>query len=589
MLAGVMNRSDFRSVLVICFFLAGCSCGEQENFEEFECPPTHELMDGECVCLPPEKPCRLDCDPLDDSCDRGYIDPVDCSCKAPGPNYLERLEVTPSFVALQRGESKQLAATGSFSDGQEVDVTLSVVWSSKKPSIASVTEGCGTVTGLQGGAAVIVASSGDVWGEAEVAVCDCPPCSYCDFETGDCAPGCLGDEDCPAGLVCGDEGACVEDGLGELRGLWVTRWDFAGPSDIEDIFENADRAGFNAVFLQVRGRADAYYASSHEPWAGIGGSAFGEHPGWDPLELAIEEGAHRGLDVHAWINTLPAWSGGTPPPESEIRHKVLTNPEWLMVDRDGRRQQIGDAGYIAFSPGIPEVVDHIVAVAADIVDHYPVHGLHLDYIRYLGGEFSHDPVSNERYEAALSENPSLSRADWQRERINEVVERVHEVVSEHPGVMLTAASWHNNNLTDKEGVPGTSGYRDYYQDAHAWLRQRTIDALIPMNYFRLDSNPSFSAMADDHLAASEDAGRHLYMGINVMGRAPGGWHDEEDPTGASMLENIAYSREVGAQGVVLFAYDFLLQHDLWDLVATEAFQSPQPDVPVMPWKACPPD
>ncbi len=533
----------------------------------------------------------MDCDPSDDSCDRGVLDPVDCICKPAGTNQLESIEIIPDDLSIEPGDSRQLLASGTFDSGDVVDVTRSVTWASSDTNVVTVEDLSGVITGVAEGTSTISASSGSVRGETTVIVVSsdedeqcgedgCPPCSYCDEETGECILGCLSNDDCPDGLACGEGQECVEDGTGEVRGLWVTRWNYSSPAHIQTIFENSERAGINTVFFQVRGQGDAYYDSAHEPWANIGGAGFGQDPGWDPLALALSEGAERGIDVHAWINAIPAWMGASPPPESTPRHKVLSNPEWLMVDSSGRRQQVGDSGYIAFSPGIPEVVDHIAAVVTDIVEKYPVAGVHLDYIRYIGRQFSHDPVSNQRFEAASASDPSLTRDDWQREQINEVVRRSHEAVSVRPGVVLTAASWHNHNLD----VFGSSGYRDYYQDAHAWLERGTVDALVPMNYFRLDSNPSFIPMADDHVAAAHASGRHVYMGVHVLGR---GNAAERDDTGARMAENIEYSRSIGAHGTVLFAYPYLVENDLWDFLGQGVYGPPDPSIPAMPWLECP--
>ena len=62
-------------------------------------------------------------------------------------------------------------------------------------------------------------------------------------------------------------------GMTEVRGIWVTRFDWtrlnqpADPARIDAIVNNIAAAGFNVVFFQVRGTADTYYASGIEPWA----------------------------------------------------------------------------------------------------------------------------------------------------------------------------------------------------------------------------------------------------------------------------------------------------------------------------------
>lgn len=53
--------------------------------------------------------------------------------------------------------------------------------------------------------------------------------------------------------------------LNEVRGLWVVRTSITSPEKIANVVDTARRYGFNALFVQVRGRGDAYYQSTLEP------------------------------------------------------------------------------------------------------------------------------------------------------------------------------------------------------------------------------------------------------------------------------------------------------------------------------------
>ena len=122
----------------------------------------------------------------------------------------------------------------------------------------------------------------------------------------------------------------------ETRALWVNRWEFNTPDDIRRLADKAAGANFNALFFQVRGNADACYASGLEPWtARLSGGALGDDPGWDPLAVAVEEAHARGLELHAWFNVYPAWLGETPPPPVE------PEPMFLRFNRLLRRPVAG--------------------------------------------------------------------------------------------------------------------------------------------------------------------------------------------------------------------------------------------------------
>ena len=55
---------------------------------------------------------------------------------------------------------------------------------------------------------------------------------------------------------------------------------------------NHSIANMNAVIFQVRQGGTAYYSSNYEPWGYYAGY---NDPGYDPLEIAIEEAHNKGL------------------------------------------------------------------------------------------------------------------------------------------------------------------------------------------------------------------------------------------------------------------------------------------------------
>ena len=73
---------------------------------------------------------------------------------------------------------------------------------------------------------------------------------------------------------------------GEVRAVWVVRDDLTSPAAIHQIVENVRAAGLNTIFLQVRGRGDAWYQSSLEPRAeGLAGAP----ADFDPLATGNDD------------------------------------------------------------------------------------------------------------------------------------------------------------------------------------------------------------------------------------------------------------------------------------------------------------
>lgn len=82
---------------------------------------------------------------------------------------LTSIQVTPGSPTLAMGSSKQLTATGVFSDGSTQDLTNSAAWSSANTSVATVT-GTGFVTATSHGTSSISATSGSISGSTTLLV-----------------------------------------------------------------------------------------------------------------------------------------------------------------------------------------------------------------------------------------------------------------------------------------------------------------------------------------------------------------------------------------------------------------------------------
>jgi hypothetical protein len=345
------------------------------------------------------------------------------------------------------------------------------------------------------------------------------------------------------------EGEIVDEG-GELRGLWITRFAFSSEATLRGILERAADAGFNAVFLQIRGNGDAYYSSSIEPWArGLTG-VLGRDPGWDPLAVAVEHGHALGLEVHAYFNVLSAWPSSLalpPVAEGQKPHMLAAHPEWLVVDDQGAP---ASEEYYWVTPGNPAVRAHTAAVARDLLERYEVDGLHLDRIRTPGRRYSHDEVTEAAFQAARAAAPGLSFGDFMREQVTLTVAELYAVITEvRPAARLSAAVWGIH--TALPGCSTSQGSADYHQDSWAWLERGVIDALVPMTYWPIEPGActDWAALTDGFL--EHRAGRQIWMGMHAL---DGGAFDFP-----RIEARIDYARAVAAHGTVVFASTHLDQ------------------------------
>ena len=364
-------------------------------------------------------------------------------------------------------------------------------------------------------------------------------------------------------------------GTVEFRGLWVSRFDWTSsynpgsPARIDEIVIRAAAANFNALLFQVRGVADAFYSGGLEPWSALLNSdgELGRDPQWDPLGHMVDRAHAAGLQVHAYVNVYPAWSGTSPPPTNTVplhpfwtwsRWPDTSWADWRHWDDSGQPMKLND-GYLYASPGAPPVTDHVIEVVADIAARYEIDGMHLDYIRYAGPQYSCDPFSISRFPGDACFGAGWE--DWQRAQVTELVRRAHQAMPS--GVKLSAAVW--PIYQDRWGWEAREGREFYYQDSQGWIQTGIIDILFPMIYpanYSADywTQYRFGVLINDF--QDHAAGRHIVAGI-------GGGYDDFSEIAARIAIARAAVPPGQTGGHAIFSYGLLESKGHW-----ESFVSP---------------
>src|SRR5690606_15922354 len=113
--------------------------------------------------------------------------------------------------------------------------------------------------------------------------------------------------------------------------------------------------GINALVVQVKPTADAFYPSQFAPWSEWLTGVQGQDPGYDPLQFMIEEAHKRNMEFHAWFN--PYRISMQDKLERLVpEHPARMNPDWV----------VSYGGRLYFNPGVPEaknfVIDSIMEV-----------------------------------------------------------------------------------------------------------------------------------------------------------------------------------------------------------------------------------
>jgi uncharacterized lipoprotein YddW (UPF0748 family) len=205
----------------------------------------------------------------------------------------------------------------------------------------------------------------------------------------------------------------------------------------------------------------------------------GKNPGWDPLQVAVEEAHQLGMELHAWINVFPAWQVtelGDPPPRTDPLHVAIGHPEWLACNASGKtmpfEKSLAKHNYVFLSPTNDGVREHIRQVVAELVEGYRIDGLHLDYVRFADSSFSYDLETMANYVKEVRQE-EVTFSEWRRSKLTEFVGELSRTAkSIRPEAQVSAAVW------QKIGA----GRLEHFQDGLAWASKGYVDFLVPMIY-----------------------------------------------------------------------------------------------------------
>jgi hypothetical protein len=170
--------------------------------------------------------------------------------------------------------------------------------------------------------------------------------------------------------------------------LWVRAVSIASPDSIKRILQVAEALGITDIYVQVVVAGYAYYNSTILPRSQYLAEVSGPH--YDPLNALIKACKNKPLRIHAWVNALLVWSLREPP--DSARHALYTHPEWFVHDINRQsmsrysHDEWSDLGLegLYLNPALAEVQEHVANICGEIAGHYPVAGIHLDFIRYPG-------------------------------------------------------------------------------------------------------------------------------------------------------------------------------------------------------------
>ena len=290
----------------------------------------------------------------------------------------------------------------------------------------------------------------------------------------------------------------------EVRAVWLTtiggldwphRYSYNGNgTDIQkqelcNILDKYKDAGINTILLQTRIRGTVIYPSQYESWDGCLSGKPGISPGYDALQFAIDECHKRGMEIHAWVVTIPVgkWNakGCT-----QLRKRF---PKLI--------KKIGEDGYM--NPEDAQTARYLADMCEEITRNYDIDGIHLDYIRYP-----------ETWKLKVSKTQG-------RQYITNIVKAIHDKVKQlKPWVKMSCSPIGKFDDLSRYWSHGWNAYSKGCQDAQGWLRDGLMDELFPMMYFKGDQ---FYPFALDW--AEQSYGKIVAPGLGIYMLSPreGNW------------------------------------------------------------------
>jgi len=309
---------------------------------------------------------------------------------------------------------------------------------------------------------------------------------------------------------------------------WAHRvTNFGGsPQEVDTHVNRLADAGFDLIIPCVKNPPG--YADFHTDVAQVNP----DYPDWDPLRVLTESADRRGMKVHAWFCVF------------RDAALIKKRPNLAAV------HETGDMGWACACH--PDVQAYELALYRNVAENYPLHGLHLDYIR-TGGACRCSACKAQMAAGGIDignierKDPALAAwTDWRCDRVTAFVEQMRALTREK-GIELSAAVFGD--------LPACRNANS--QDWGLWAEKDLVDLMLPMNYDNSTRNMRLRtrahvALVDNHCPVWEGLGKSSSM---------------SQLTTEVMMDQIRTAKSEGASGAVLFSYPALSDEDL------EAIQS----------------
>jgi uncharacterized lipoprotein YddW (UPF0748 family) len=328
----------------------------------------------------------------------------------------------------------------------------------------------------------------------------------------------------------------------EARCVWLDRGTIVTTKDahgMAQLFDKLKGAGINVVYFETNNAGFVMYPSK---LAQVNPAAVG----WDPLGVAIKEAHKRGMELHAWLWVFNVGNAKHNPiigKDADYPGPVLSSHKfvWALAAQNGSLLPPKQHEFW-LDPSNPEARQYAKDLIVEVVKHYPVDGIQLDYIRYpfngKGTEMGFNWLGRQRFEQDTG--LSLDRLDdetrevwiaWKIAQVSNFVKDISQTVRQmKPELRISAAVY---------ALPKRWRLTAIQQEWETWVANGWVDTLNPMTYVQaakeLANNAGYvrESTADQAL---------VYPGLSIR---------QLDTAG--LVEQLDSSRATGTLGTTMFA------------------------------------
>lgn len=286
----------------------------------------------------------------------------------------------------------------------------------------------------------------------------------------------------------GHKRACTLSVVLEMKGVWLyfdemkkkaasyEKW----KTYIDNTFDTCKKNEINTVIFQVRPFADAMYPSEYYPWSKYATGKAGKNPGFDPFGYAVQAAHEKGLAIQAWVN--PYRIAYTTKLSKLAQDSIAV--KWSKSDvASEKRNVLKMGGGLYFNPASLAVQNLVADGVREIVEKYPVDGIHMDDYFYpsLGEagykKFDYPEYKTYKRQCKSKGKKALSLVSWRRSNVNKMVKKVYATVKKVNKDCVFGISPAGN-------LSNLYGKTAYYSPVKTWMKSTGyIDYICPQIYW----------------------------------------------------------------------------------------------------------